>query len=244
MYQQDTDKNTLQKIAIAGLAVALVLGAVFVFYPADDKKPAANKMPIQKNMSAPVIIPAPDITSAPEITSEPDKTTGGITFQDKELERLIKSALRIENRDILPEDIDDIEVIDVVGCFIQMKKTTSPYFGDDIYCHGGNYYIVNGVRHEDSDRGMLKTLADLKQFPHLTAIMLEYQDNPDISTVPDIQSLRHLKLFNDNIKDISVLADAKQLKSLNLAFNPISDYSPLDGLSIARLDEEYWTNGD
>lgn len=167
-----------------------------------------------------------------------------IPFQDKELERLIKSALGIQNRDILLNDINDIEVIDVIGCYIQIKKTTGPYFGDKVLVHGGNYYIVNEVRHEDSDRGKLRTLVDFKQFPNLTAIMIEYQDNPDISAVPDIQSIVQLELYNDNIKDISVLADAKQLKSLNLALNPITDYSPLDGLSIDRMNEEYWTKGD
>jgi hypothetical protein len=107
------------------------------------------------------------------------KSAAVIQFQDKELERLMRSALDIRNRDIVAGDIDDIEVVDVVGCYIQMKKTTGPYFGDKVEWHGGNYYVVNGVRYTDAERGKLITLADFKQFPHLKALMIEYQDNPE-----------------------------------------------------------------
>lgn len=256
MYKTGNEKNTLKNIIIVGLAITLLVGTVLVLQPGSHNMSSRNiasppvssaspKSTVPQGTTNPQNMPVSiSSTSVPASASADANQSAVIKFQDKELERLIKSSLGIQNRDILQKDINDIEVIDVVGCFIQMKKTTGPYFGDNVYCHGGNYYIVNEVRHEDNDRGVLKTLADFKKFPHLAALMIEYQDNPDISAIPDIQSIYQLELFNDNIKDISELAGAKQLRLLNLAFNPITDYSPLAGLKIERMDEEYWTKDD
>ncbi len=211
MYERETGKITLKKVSFALAALVLVLSATIIIYlTVEESRKAAER-------SLTVII-----------------------FKDEELERLMRRALDKPDGDIVLADIEDIEAVNVMGVCIQVKRTSGPYFGDksDYHTLFSLNYGANGEIY--TQRGDLKTLEDFKQFPNLQTLLIDYQDNPDISALADMKNITQLRLLNDNISEISVIADCRQLKHLDLTNNPVIDYTPLDSLKYTNMNINEW----
>jgi hypothetical protein len=190
--------------------------------------------------AAPTASPAVTMKSPPPATPTVAPETV-ITFEDKELARLMKRVFGVSDAKLTKSLLNTVAVIIVTGQYVTLKTTDGAIKGDKItsLTKFGTEYEVNGKWSKEV--GKLKTLNDFTQFDNLVTLDIWYQDGMDISALPKIRKLQHLTLSNCNITDISVLSQMEaMLWTLDLTNNPIADYSPLDALHFTEMHKDQW----
>ena len=88
----------------------------------------------------------------------------------------------------------------------------------------------------DIGHNKVSDLSFLYDLPNLKVLIVAINNNylNDITPVGSLKNLEYLEIFHDDIHDISCLAGLEHLLDLNIAFNRITDYTPLLGLKNLR----------
>ena len=90
----------------------------------------------------------------------------------------------------------------------------------------------------DIGHNRVSDLSFLYDLPNLKVLIVAINNQyvTDITPIGSLKNLEYLEIFHDDIRDISCLAGLDHLLDLNIAFNRITDYTPLLGLkNLERL---------
>ena len=102
------------------------------------------------------------------------------------------------------------------------------YHRKDINIISNVSFNIDGIQ---SGLGNISTLEDLKYFSSLQTLNICFQDELDLSTLPEMNTLYNLFLQYDDIKNIDALTRLPNLVTLDLGNNNIQDIKVLNSLS-------------
>ncbi len=97
-------------------------------------------------------------------------------------------------------------------------------FGNEVFKNRDSF---DGVGPEDSVRGGIKSLDDIRLLPNLEILDIAHQGEMEISGLKYAANLNHISLSHMRISDCSVLAELKSLRIINIFDTDISDFSAL-----------------
>ncbi|MFW6306326.1 MAG: leucine-rich repeat domain-containing protein, partial [Bacillota bacterium] len=170
-----------------------------------------------------------------------------ITFEDSNLEYVVRDAINKPEGDIYKTDVQEITTISIhptgeapIGVS-SLKGIENLVNLEQIYLNstGGIsdlsplsgleeliYISINGNKVTD--------LSPLRNLTNLNILHLSYNEISDISPLSNLTGLTELSLYDNQIKDITPLSSLKNLTYLKLGRNQISDISALSNLN--KLD--------
>ena len=157
----------------------------------------------------------------PELVEEPQAPSYPVQFEDAAFEKAIRKLIGKEEGEILSTDLAGITVIEIWGEEVILDPSIN-VFGNS------EGFTIKGQRY--TDRGHIQTLNDVKLFPDLKKLSVNFQSLSDISGLEGLSKLAELELRANEIKDISPLEGLKNLYWLDLGMNRIEDISALEGL--------------
>lgn len=163
----------------------------------------------------------------PEQAPEPVVLDLAITWQDPELERLIRIAIERPSGAINQSDvagITDLKILGINHVSIQAGGLNALNFVDGFQFQGEFFY----------ERGNITTLNDLAHFTGLRRLTIGFNQVSDISGISGLTGLSTLGLYANNISDISALASLTNLENLFIFNNNITNIAPLSGLNNLR----------
>ncbi len=157
-----------------------------------------------------------------------------IKFADPEMEEVVRNELGISYGDVITTDNTvQIRELSIVGDnYISSAEGSIPVFTED-------GYSINSW--EQSYRGELTTLEDLKYMPFLRRFHLAWQEKVDVSGISQASRLEELSLIHVGMTSLKPVSGLSNLKKLCVGWNSISDLSPISSLtSLTSLG--VWNN--
>jgi len=145
-----------------------------------------------------------------------------VAFEDKVFERAIRKLIGKPEGEVLNTDLLDITNITIIGDEVVDNRRQEFYLYE-------NGYEIDGQQYTKS--GQIQTLNDLKWFPNLVALSVNFNVITDISALKELKNLRTLTLYHNQISNISVFKELPNLSYLNLGCNQIRDPSALKALT-------------
>lgn len=156
-----------------------------------------------------------------------DRKTGNtneeaIVFKDPVFGELLKKELGKDK--IYPSDLSDVSGVQIsADKFLHLSGGGRPdksiiHFYEDTF-------EFEGVKYKGY--GTMRSLEDLVHFPSLTALRITLQPEIDYSTIPSIEKLSTIFVYQSKLNDISFISRASSLRILTLNTNDISDVSPI-----------------
>lgn len=144
-----------------------------------------------------------------------------VQFEDPAFERATRKVIGKPEGEILSTDLSGITEIVIWGEEVILDPSII------VFCNG-DWFTVNGQKY--TERGQIQTLQDVRLFPNLIKLSVNFQPLSDISGLDGLMNLTELELVADQISDIGALEDLIKLEELSLSNNQISDISALAGL--------------
>lgn len=158
-----------------------------------------------------------------------------VSFESPEFETLIREMIGRPNGEIIAGDLFDIKEISIFA--------DNSFEDDNVLGFGGNQLdLKDGTSIRAEVKGSLNSLEDLKWFPNLVVLNVNYCQISDISGLQYTPYLTELNLMDNEITDIDGLRYLEEdfLQILRLRGNKISDISSLSKftyLEILWLDD-------
>ena len=148
-----------------------------------------------------------------------------VTFPDADQERAIRSALGVNEGDIMRGQMADLDQLYICGNMVT-KNLDRVSFDENGVCR------VNGA---PVIRGTVSDLTPLTYAVRLEKLGLLCQPLNDISDLNSHVLLKELSLAGSTVEDIAPLEDLPSLETLRLEHTGVRDLTSLDG--FARLTE-------
>ncbi len=147
-----------------------------------------------------------------------------VTWSDPAFEGMVRKALgRDSSGDIMTSELKGITSLKILGETHALVNENIPNINK---VEG---YTVDNVFY--TQRGNIRSLADLANFPNLTKLTVGYNSIDDISGIETLTKLEMLGLYCNNIEDLSKMGQLTSLKFLYLYNNQITDITPLSSLT-------------
>ncbi|MCL2057113.1 MAG: hypothetical protein FWH02_07865 [Oscillospiraceae bacterium] len=146
-----------------------------------------------------------------------------IIFEDEAFERMLRLALENPDGDILPDDLRQITTMKIVG------DTHAAVNQSLISTNRSNGYVIDDTLY--TERGTIRSLADLAYFTELRRLVICYSSVADISGIERLSKLETLGLYFNEITDLSPIAGMENLQFLYVNNNNIIGLAPVSGLS-------------
>lgn len=147
---------------------------------------------------------APEVTATPEATATQAPTATEapevIVFTDAYLEDAVRTAMNKPDGDITVPEAQAVTVLDL---------------------RNADWDAMN------AENGGIKDISDLKYFPNLTELHLDYNDIQDLSPLSNLTNLETLSFNAVRVKDLSPLASLT--KMVNICFD--WGYAPDQGFN-------------
>ena len=159
---------------------------------------SASAKPVGNTTSAPEATATPEATEAP--TPAATEAPEVITFTDANLEDAVRTALNKPDGDITAAEAEAVTVLDL---------------------RNADWNAMN------AKNGGIKDISDLKQFPNLTELHLDFNDVQDLSPLSNLTNLETLSFNAVRVKDLSPLASLT--KMVNICFD--WSYAPDQGFN-------------
>lgn len=161
-----------------------------------------------------------------------------IEWKDPQLENMLKTYYHKD--EILYSDIKYVMELYIWGdkfiCSVLVPDSTNItnikdenwYRRKEIKIISSELFDIEGIQ---AGLGNISTLEDLKYFSSLQTLNICFQDELDLSTLPEMNTLYNLFLQYDGIKNIDALTRLPNLVTLDLGNNNIQDIKALNSLS-------------
>lgn len=138
--------------------------------------------------------------ATPEATAIPTEAPEVIQFTDAYLEDAVRTAMNLPDGNITVEQANAVTVLDL---------------------RNADWDAMN------AENGGIKDISDLKYFPNLTELHLDFNDVQDLSPLSTLTNLNVLSLSAVRVKDLSPLASLSSM--VNICFD--WSYAPDQGFN-------------
>lgn len=153
-----------------------------------------------------------------------------VQFEDPAFEHMLRIALDVDDPEpIYSGELRDVKSLRILGgthAVVDFPLDVAPV--DDGYTIGGVKY---------TERGEIKSLADLRHFPSLRRLTVGYNALDDLDGLSFVPALEALSVYHNEIGDISPVSQLVGLKYFYAYNNAISDLAPLEQCTNLR---EIW----
>ena len=207
----DSSRKKRLGLVAGGAAVLLVILAICILVPREDRDSEKAEKPMQ---TADTVPEADSQKRVSEMNMDEP-----VVWTDSNMERFIRQGLGKSEGDILVEDLVDIHVLRICENDVALHKSLE----DD----EGFLMSYDDVEEENT----ITSLEDLKYFPNLTILQIRGHKVTDISALSSLTSLTSLNLAMNELTDISALSGLTSLTDLNLLDNKLIDISALSSLT-------------
>ncbi len=138
----------------------------------------------------------------------------GVQFSEPLIEQAVRAHLGKDET----EPITQNELLAVNEIYI---------FGNEVSASDEAFSEGLGGPLENTPRGTLTNLDDLKMLPNLQCCIINYQTLTDISALAELKYLTEINLRHTFVEDISALVGMWHLRSLNLFDTRVADVTAL-----------------
>ncbi|MDP4183513.1 MAG: stalk domain-containing protein, partial [Bacillota bacterium] len=153
-------------------------------------------------------------------------TPKAISFQDPNLEAVIRTKIKKPAGEIKTNDVAKIDVLDASN-----KKISN--------LEGIQYFT--SIRELNLEGNNIKEISKLATLKSLSYLYISKNQITDISPLSSLVNLKILMLWMNQISDISALGGMRGLEGLDLSENQVFDISPLKNLTDLQ-NLNLWSN--